>query len=506
MVHQNSFLARRKLSALPVRLVTRARAARMTVRQKIALALASAFLTLLVGAAAVAAVLRGRVATMEIDRTYAVISHLQGLIGALVDAETGQRGYIITGDSSYLEPYQLGRAAADSHVVALRPLVAHRAEQSRRLDNLERVERAKSAELAETIALRAQGGGAAARVVRTDRGRLLMDSARAAVGEMEAAERRSLSAGQRQRLVWRRTLLMVIGFGTVGAFILAFLSNRGIRRDVVAQQRAHEQIEEQAKQLQEQAIELEIANEQLQETTATAEEARDAAEVASRAKSDFLAVMSHELRTPLNAIVGYAELLHDGVVGPVSAEQREQLQRVQLSARHLVELVDEILSFTRLDAEAPSVHAGPVELAEVTREAGAIVEPVALAKGLRFALRPSREAVAFNSDAGKVRQVLVNLLSNAIKFTERGEVVLSSWPEDGRVVFEVQDTGIGIAPEHLDRVFEPFWQADQTATRKTGGAGLGLSVSRRLAHALGGDVTVESAVGKGSRFRLWIPK
>ena len=478
----------------------------MTVRQKIALALASAFLTLLVGAVAVAAVLRGRTTTLEIDRTYSIINHLQGLIGALTDAETGQRGYLITGDSTYLEPYRAGRIAADSHLVALRPLVAGRVNQDRRFDSLERLERAKSAELEESIALRRQGGAAAARFVRTDRGKQLMDSARSIVAEMEASERRSLSAGQTQRLIWRRTLLLVIGIGTFGAFIVAFLSNRGIRRDVVAQQKAQVQIEEQSKQLQEQAVELEMANEQLQETTLRAEEARDAAEVASRAKSDFLAVMSHELRTPLNAIVGYAELLHDGVVGPVTLDQREQLQRVQLSAKHLVELVDEILSFTRLDAAPPSVRPGPVELAEVTREAGAIVEPVAWAKGLRFELHPSNEPVAFHSDAGKVRQVLVNLLSNAIKFTEQGEVELSSWPENGRVVFEVQDTGIGIAPEHLEHVFEPFWQADQSPTRKNGGAGLGLSVSRRLARALGGDLSVESTVGQGSRFRFWVPR
>ena len=478
----------------------------MTVRQKIALALASAFLTLLVGAAAVAAVLRGRTTTLEIDRTYSIINHLQGLMGALADAETGQRGFIITGDSSYLQPYRAGRAAADSHLVALRPLVAGRVKQGQRLDSLARLERAKSAELEESIALRREGSAAATRLVRTDRGKLLMDSARSIVAEMEASERRSLRAGQEQRLVWRRTLLLVIGVGTLGAFLLAFVSNRGIRRDVAAQQKAQEQIEEQSKQLQEQQVELEMANEQLQETTMRAEEARDAAEVASRAKSDFLAVMSHELRTPLNAIVGYAELLHDGVVGPVSSDQREQLQRVQLSAKHLVELVDEILSFTRLDAQEPSVRPGPVELREITREAGAIVEPVAWAKGLRFELDPSDEPVAFNSDAGKVRQVLVNLLSNAIKFTDEGEVALRSWPENGQVVFEVRDTGIGIAPEHLERVFEPFWQADQSPTRKNTGAGLGLSVSRRLARALGGDLTVESAVGKGSRFRFWIPR
>jgi signal transduction histidine kinase len=253
-------------------------------------------------------------------------------------------------------------------------------------------------------------------------------------------------------------------------------------------------------------MELEQAVEQLRESTTQAEEAREAAEVANRAKNDFLAVMSHELRTPLNAIVGYAELLHDGIAGPVNDQQREQLSRVQLSATHLVELVDEILSFSRIEAGEENIRQGPVEVAQVTREAGALVEPVVAAKGLRFSLEVPNEQATFTSDAAKVRQILVNLLSNAIKFTDEGEIVLASIVENGRVVFEVRDTGIGIAPENQTRVFETFWQVDQTATRKAGGAGLGLSVSRRLARVLGGDLSVESELGKGSRFRFWVPR
>jgi signal transduction histidine kinase len=251
---------------------------------------------------------------------------------------------------------------------------------------------------------------------------------------------------------------------------------------------------------------MEQALEQLRETTTEAEEAREVAEVANRAKNDFLAVMSHELRTPLNAIVGYAELLHDGVAGPVTDVQREQLARVQLSARHLVELVDDILSFSRIEAGQENLRVAPIEVGEVTREAGALVEPVVAAKGLTFKISTPNEKTTFMSDPAKVRQVLVNLLSNAIKFTDDGGITLTSQVENGRVVFEVQDTGIGIASEHQEQVFETFWQVDQTATRKAGGAGLGLSVSRRLARALGGDLDVESEIGKGSLFRFWVPR
>ena len=478
----------------------------MTVRQKIAIALASAVLTLLVGVAALAVIMRLRGAIAAVDHTSAVIRNLDGALGAIIDAETGQRGYIITGDSSYLGPYHDGRVAVDSYLVVLRQLVGDDPHQGARLDTLQGLAQAKVHELDRSVALRGVNASAALTQVRTGVGKALMDSARTVANHMTETERRRLAQRDEARLRIRDLALGVIVSGTLGAFLLAFVANRSIRSDVMAQQRTQEQLEQQAQQLEEQQVAMEETLEQLRETTTEAEEARDAAEVADRAKSDFLAVMSHELRTPLNAIVGYAELLHDGVAGPVSDLQREQLERVQLSARHLVELVDDILSFSRLESGTESIRVAPIDLAQVTREAGALVEPVATAKGLTFTIDAPAESAHFSSDPAKVRQVLVNLLSNAIKFTDEGAVRLGSHAEDGRVVFEVTDTGIGIAPEHQEQVFETFWQVDQSATRKRGGAGLGLSVSRRLARALGGDLTLESAIGKGSRFQFWVPR
>ena len=478
----------------------------MTVRQKIAIALASAVLTLLVGVAALAVVLRLRGAVAAVDHTNAVIRNLENALGAIVDAETGQRGYIITGDSSYLGPYRDGRVAVDSYFVALRQLVADDPHQRARLDTLQEIANAKVQELDRSVELRAVDASAALAHVRSGVGKALMDSARVVATHMTETERRRLAERARARMRTRNLALGVIIIGTLGAFLLAFITNRSIRSDVITQQRTREQLELQAQQLEEQQVVMEETLEQLRKTTTEAEEARDAADVANRAKTDFLAVMSHELRTPLNAIVGYTELLHDGVAGPVSDVQREQLERVQLSARHLVELVDDILSFSRLESGSESIRIAPIDLAEVTRQAGALVEPVATAKGLTLTIDAPNESARFTSDPAKVRQVLVNLLSNAIKFTDEGGIRLASRAEDGRVVFEVVDTGIGIAPEHQEQVFETFWQVDQTATRKRGGAGLGLSVSRRLARALGGDLSVESAIGKGSRFRFWVPR
>jgi signal transduction histidine kinase len=477
----------------------------MTVRQKIAIALGSAVLTLLVGVAALVVVLRLRGAIDAVDHTNSVLRNLDGLLGSIVDAETGQRGYIITGDSAYLEPYHDGRVAADSYVVNLQKLITDR-EQRVRLDSLQTLEQDKIAELDRSVSLRQANPASAIAHVRSGVGKALMDSVRILSAHMSESERRRLAARDASRLRIRDLALVVIFVGTLAGFLLAWITNRSIRTDVIAQQKTQEQLELQASQLEEQAVEMEQTLEQLRETTAQAEEARDAAEVANRAKNDFLAVMSHELRTPLNAIVGYAELLHDGVTGPVTQEQQEQLERVELSARHLVELVDDILSFSRLESGRDNIRYAPVDLATITREAGALVEPVARSKGLTFTVELPNEDTTITTDPAKVRQVLVNLLSNAIKFTDEGTIRLASHVEPACVVFEVEDTGIGIAREHQERVFETFWQVDQTATRKAGGAGLGLSVSRRLARALGGDLGVESDIGNGSRFRFWLPR
>jgi signal transduction histidine kinase len=478
----------------------------MTVRQKIAIALGSAILTLVVGITAVGVVLRLRGAIDAVDHTNSVLRNLDQVLAAIVDAETGQRGYILTGDSSYLGPYHDGRLAVDSHLVALHGLVDDDRRQHARLDSLQHFTEAKVRELDQTVALRSTDAAAAVARVRSGVGKAIMDSAREIAGRMSETERRRLYDRDAARLRIRDLALSVIVLGTFGAFLLAFVTNRSIRTDVIAQQKTQTQLEDQSRQLEDQAVEMEQALEQLRESTTEAEEAREVAEVANRAKNDFLAVMSHELRTPLNAIVGYAELLHDGVAGPVTDLQREQLERVQLSARHLVELVDDILSFSRLESGQDNLRIAPIELAAVTREAGALVEPVVAAKGLKFTIDAPNENATFTSDPAKVRQVLVNLLSNAIKFTDDGGIRLASRVENGRVIFDVEDTGIGIAPEHQEQVFETFWQVDQTATRKAGGAGLGLSVSRRLARALGGDLVLESEIGRGSRFRFWVPR
>jgi signal transduction histidine kinase len=229
---------------------------------------------------------------------------------------------------------------------------------------------------------------------------------------------------------------------------------------------------------------------------------------ASQAKGDFLAVMSHELRTPLTTVIGYAELLGDGVSGPVTPMQQKQLTRIQVSAHHLLQLIEQILAFARIEAGREQVRVEQMDAVGVAGEAALVVEPAVSGRSLGLTLRMPQRTLIIESDSGKVRQILVNLLSNAIKFTDHGEVGLSVQRDDetAGVIYEVWDTGIGIAAKHLEHIFDPFWQVEQKATRKAGGTGLGLSVVRHLTRLLGGEVTVQSKPGKGTRFTVKLPR
>jgi signal transduction histidine kinase len=241
-----------------------------------------------------------------------------------------------------------------------------------------------------------------------------------------------------------------------------------------------------------------------------AQRAEKAAEDANRAKGVFLATMSHELRTPLNAIIGYSSLLSDGIAGPVPEAQSQFVDRIGVSARHLLALIDDILSLSRIEAGKEHVTTSEIDALAVARDAATIIEPLARSKQLTFSVSLPETPVVLETDPGKLRQILLNLLSNAVKFTDKGAVTLAVRVDGDavgptNVVFDVEDSGVGISADHLERIFEPFWQVDQSATRRHPGTGLGLSVSRRLSVLLGGRLTVASALGRGSRFELRLP-
>jgi PAS domain S-box-containing protein len=232
--------------------------------------------------------------------------------------------------------------------------------------------------------------------------------------------------------------------------------------------------------------------------------AMERAQQANQAKSNFLAAMSHELRTPIGAVTGYADLLATGVFGPVTTTQQEHLERIQKVSDHLLKIVEEILTFARIEAGREEVHLDDVDAAAVVRRAIEAVEPLAMKKGITVGCR-APDFLRMRTDEVKLRQIFINLLGNAVKFTSRGEVHFQV--DDGHpllVQFVIRDTGPGISPADLEHIFEPFVQAEGPRSRE--GTGLGLSVSRQLARLLGGDISVESQLGVGSVFTVSLPR
>jgi PAS domain S-box-containing protein len=234
-------------------------------------------------------------------------------------------------------------------------------------------------------------------------------------------------------------------------------------------------------------------------------ETRREAEAANAAKSQFLASMSHELRTPLNAILGYSEMMQEEAEEGGHTALIPDLQRVQAAGRHLLTLINEVLDLSKIEAGKMELYLETVDIAKLMNDVATTVHPLVERNGNRLEVIHRNEPGSMQTDATRVRQVLLNLLSNASKFTEKGVVTLESERNNGSMIFRVRDTGVGMTPEQLGRLFEAFTQADISTSSKYGGTGLGLALSRKFCQLMGGNVTVTSEVGKGSCFTATIP-
>ncbi len=275
----------------------------------------------------------------------------------------------------------------------------------------------------------------------------------------------------------------------------------------------HQQLQEQAAEMEVQAEALQALNDELiahstelERQRSLARSAQEAAETANQAKSDFLSTMSHELRTPLNAIGGYTQLLQDAIYGPVSSVQLEALGRIERSQRHLLGLINDVLNLARIETGRVEYSIEDVDVADVVAELAAMIEPQMEAKHLSYDVSLPKDPIAARADREKLVQILLNLLSNAVKFTATGGTIgLRVGPGIGvpdRVLIEVFDTGRGIPEDKLEAVFEPFVQVRARAAPMNEGTGLGLAISRNLARGMGGDLTATSEVAKGSCFAL----
>lgn len=233
--------------------------------------------------------------------------------------------------------------------------------------------------------------------------------------------------------------------------------------------------------------------------------ARQEAERANRVKTDFLSTVSHELRTPLTTIMAYGEMLEMDIPEPLPPACRSSVVHINEASRHLLVLIDELLGFARVEAGRESVHRERFRLDPLLDDVSTFMVPLASKRGLTFACTAPPRPLELLTDRSKLQQILINLLANAVKFTESGQVRLEVESDKGTVSFHVQDSGVGIAPEHLKKIFDPFWQVPRGPEGGAGGTGLGLAICSRLTELMGGRLRVNSVIGAGTCFTLELP-
>ena len=454
--------------------------------------------------------------------THQVLGALKKLISGMQDAETGQRGYIITGEVHYLEPYHNAKQNIDSYLKTLLTLTLDNPLQQNRLAQLEILihgEGGKFAELEETVRRRtADGFDAAKAIVLSDKGKDIMDEIRAQVVVMEQEELqllkvRSLEAEQTinytRMIILLSTLLAFSFLIVVGLFTITSIARPLEVVSLVARRIA----------LGELGLKVEIGerkdevgdlakafNFMVDSQEARAVELVDAiteAKEANEAKSEFLANMSHEIRTPMNGILGMLKLLQHT---ELSGRQADYTIKAQDATLALLTIINDILDFSKIEAGKMSIEYSSFVFDDVMRDLSAILSANLSDKDVEvlFALDVNMSP-SLMGDSLRLRQVLLNLAGNAIKFTERGEVVVSTRviseeKESQRIEFSVTDTGTGIPVDQLEHIFSGFGQAESSTSRRFGGSGLGLAICKELVELMGGKLEVESVLGKGSRF------
>jgi signal transduction histidine kinase len=449
----------------------------LSVQRKVGFGFTLALLVLLgIGGAAYRGVRQMQDATAAERHSSAVLAALSAVGETITQAETGQRGYLLFGDSAYLAPYHSALRALPRVADVLRATALD--DDSLRVTRIVALMGRKEAELAETISAWDRNDRTGAlEIVRTARGRALMDSIRADIGTLRETElgrldeRRAIAAAELDRVG------LVITLGVLVTLAVAVFAMAMSARDERSRARA----------------------------ASSLERARDEAESASRAKSDFLARMSHELRTPLNSIIGFSKVLQRNKRGVLEATELSYLTRIESNGIQLLTIINDILDLSKVEAGRMEVIVSPVDLPSLVRETADSFGGMLVGGEVTLVVDVPPSLDPLRTDVDKLRQVITNLLGNAIKFTERGTVLVRLLADGSGVRawrLDVIDEGTGVPPSRQAAIFGAFEQGENTISRRFGGTGLGLAISKSICERLGFGLTVVSNDGMGSTFSI----
>ena len=403
--------------------------------------------------------------TQTVRDTNALLQDVEGLLSAMKDAETGQRGFLLTNSDSYLAPFRDAEVKAPRYLAQLTTSLKAEPDLQPNLAELSDAMSAKFDELRTTTKLRRERGlEAALAIVNTNFGQQQMRRIRRLSEELKT----NLKARIDQRNRQAETRSLGVRLLTAGASCMLLLL--------------------------------------VGAATVKFKKERELAQQANQAKSAFLANMSHELRTPLNAIIGYSEMLLEEASEAGQTAIEADVEKIRTAGKHLLELINAVLDLSKIEAGKMELYIETFEVWRLIDEVKTVIEPLAEKNGntLHISIDPAIRIM--RTDQTKLRQILSNLLANASKFTTKGTLNLTAGLIGDKISFEVKDTGVGMSPEQVGRLFEPFSQADSSTHRKFGGTGLGLAISRRFARMLGGDIDVRSELGNGSTFVVTLPQ
>jgi CHASE3 domain sensor protein len=455
----------------------------------------------------------------QVANMHEVIESLDQVFSRIKDAETGQRGYIITGEEHYLEPYQAAVITIDQEVEQLEQLMADQANQQQHLETLKSLIDSKFAELDQTINLRRNRGfEAATQIVLSNRGKEVMDQIRWTIAEMEAEENRRLqeqSIAVEQRAKF--TILIII-ICSILAFILVALANFIINRDLLQRRRAEAALQKANDELefrvQQRTSELYTINKELQAEIAERKRAQEEAiqlntyleqrvaertaqlELVNRELEAFCYSVSHDLRTPLRSIDGFSQALLEDYADRLDAHGQNYLNRVRMASQRMAQLIDDLLGLSRVTRA--DLHRTSVDLSAIAQEIVAELQEAQPDRSVNVAIAPG---ILANGDAPLLRIVLDNLLSNAWKFTAKqpqAKIEFDVKPGDSQPIYVVRDNGAGFEMAYVNKLFGAFQRLH--AATEFPGTGIGLATVQRIIHRHGGEIWAEGAVNQGAAF------